>query len=192
MPDRAPATPATGRGSLTFRPLVRADFPLLLTWLRAPHVRAWWRGGPTTLDGVEREYGPQVDGTDPTRCFVLHLDGTPIGLFQCYRHADNPDWDRAVGVPAAAGLDYLIGEPDRCGAGIGSAAITAFTATMFGLYPEVDAIVSVPQRDNRPSCRVLEKAGFTLLEERLVDSDDPSDSGVSAIYALRRTAPPAG
>ncbi|MFC7330886.1 GNAT family N-acetyltransferase [Marinactinospora rubrisoli] len=187
-----PAQPArTPGGPLAFRPLGRRDFPLLLTWLLAPHVRAWWRGEPTTPEGVERSYGPQVDGTDPTRCFVLTLAGAPIGLVQCYRHADDPDWDRAVGVPAAAGLDYLIGDPRHCGAGIGTAAITAFTAAMFDMYPDVDVIVSAPQRDNRPSCRALEKAGFVLLDERVLDSGDPSDSGVSAVYGLRRRVPEA-
>src|SRR5436309_11051192 len=44
-----------------------------------------------------------------------------------------------------------------------------------------------PQADNYASRRALEKAGFTLLEERQLDSDDPSDAGPSAIYTLART-----
>lgn len=47
-------------------------------------------------------------------------------------------------------------------------------------------IVTAPQADNYASRRALEKAGFTLLEERQLDSDDPSDDGPSAIYALMR------
>jgi hypothetical protein len=33
---------------------------------------------------------------------------------------------------------------------------------------------------------IIEKAGFRLLGERQLDSDDPSDAGPSAIYARGR------
>lgn len=107
-------------------------------------------------------------------------------MIQCYRHADYSDWEAAVGVQSAAGVDYLIGEARNRGRGIGSAAIAAFTAVVFGFYPDVDVIVSVPQKDNRASCRALEKAGFTLLSEPELNTGDPSDAGVSAIYSLAR------
>jgi aminoglycoside 6'-N-acetyltransferase len=44
----------------------------------------------------------------------------------------------------------------------------------------------VPQAANYASRRALEKAGFRLLDERQLDSDDPSDAGPSAIYARGR------
>jgi RimJ/RimL family protein N-acetyltransferase len=172
--------------AITFRPLARADFPLLCRWLNAPHVRAWWRGEESTPETVEREYGPQLDGADPSRSFVFQLAEVPVGMIQCYRHRDSPEWDRTIGIPGAAGVDYLIGEADRCGHGIGTAAISAFTGVVFTLFPEVSVIVSVPQRDNRASCRALEKAGFTLSHEGMIDSADPSDSGVAAVYVLHR------
>jgi RimJ/RimL family protein N-acetyltransferase len=177
-----PASP----GSIAFEPLTRDDFPLLGRWLAAPHVQAWWRDGLTSPADVEREYGPVVDATDPTRAFVIRLDGTPVGLIQCYRHADHPEWDRAVGVPSAAGIDYLVGDPGHCGRGVGSAAIADFTGVVFDLYPDVVTVVAVPQADNRASRRALEKAGFRLLGERDLDSDDPSDEGISALYARAR------
>jgi aminoglycoside 6'-N-acetyltransferase len=189
MGDPAAQTHGLAGREITFRPVTREDFPLLLRWLITPEVRAWWRGGASTIDDVEREYGPPVDGSDATRLFLILVAGQPVGMIQCYRHADYPSWDEAVGVPSAAGIDYLIGEDSQRGRGIGSAAIAAFTAIVFGLYPEADSIVSVPQQGNRASCRALEKAGFSLLDERELNTGDPSDAGVSAIYALAR--PPA-
>lgn len=42
-----------GHGTaIGFRPLGRADFPLLSTWFAAPHVAPWWKE-PSDLDGVE-------------------------------------------------------------------------------------------------------------------------------------------
>jgi RimJ/RimL family protein N-acetyltransferase len=118
--------------------------------------------------------------------FVIELAGRTVGIIQCYRHADHADWDRAVGVPAAAGIDYLIGEAAHCGHGIGSATITGFAPQVFARYPDVAVLVAVPQAANYASRRALEKAGFSLLDERQLDSVDPSDAGPSAVYALAR------
>jgi aminoglycoside 6'-N-acetyltransferase len=105
----------TGRSPVTIRPLSRDDFPLFQRWLAMPHVRAWWGSEPVAPADVERKYGPRADGTDPTRVFVIELADQPIGFIQCYRHEDYAGWDRAVGIPAAAGIDYLICEPAQCG-----------------------------------------------------------------------------
>lgn len=173
------------RHAITFVPLTRDDFALLASWLRKPHVREWWRDEPTD-EYVEQQYGPVVDRSDSAMAFVIHLDGTPVGLIQCYRHSDEPDWDRAVGVPDAAGIDYLIGAPEQCGRGVGTAMIAAFSGLVFERYPDVGSVVAVPQQDNLASCRALEKAGFRFVDARDLESDDPSDSGISAIYALAR------
>ena len=44
-----PATGPEGSPAVTLRPMSRADFPALATWLRAPHVEAWfpWLHGET-------------------------------------------------------------------------------------------------------------------------------------------------
>jgi len=187
----APAAPTTGLDGrdISFRPVTREDFPLLHRWLTTPAVQAWWRSDTRTVDDVEQEFGPQADGSDPTRSFLILVAGQPAGMIQCYQHADYPGWQEAVGVPSAAGIDYLIGEDGLRGRGLGSAAIAAFTATVFGLYPEVDSIVSVPQQANRASCRALEKAGFSLLDERELNTGDPSDAGPGAVYGLARMPP---
>ena len=177
-------------GQVGVRPLGRGDFPLLRRWLAMPHVRAWWGSGPAALADVERKYGPRVDGTEPTRVFVIELAGQPAGLIQCYRHADYADWDRAVGIPAAAGIDYLIGEPALRGRGVAAAAIAGLAPDVFARYADVAVIVAVPQAANHASRRALEKAGFGLVGERRLDSDDPSDAGPSAIYALFRAPQP--
>jgi RimJ/RimL family protein N-acetyltransferase len=180
------ARPADPPAPVTTRPITRDDFPLLQRWLAMPHVRAWWPGEPVTLADVERKYGPRADGTNPTRVFVIELAGQAIGIIQCYRHDDYADWDRAVGIPAAAGIDYLIGQVAQCGRGIGTAAITGFTSRVFALYPDIAVIVAVPQAANLASRRALEKAGFSLWDERQLGSDDPSHAGLSAIYLLTR------
>lgn len=175
--------------TIAFRPLSRADFGLVHTWLHAPHVLAWWRE-PLSPREIEAEYGPCVDGDDPTRVFIIEEDQRAIGLIQCYRIADDPEWDRAMGVPAAAGIDYLIGDPADCGRGLGTEVIRIFGQTVFARYADAAVIAVAVQQDNAASCRALARAGYELLDVRELESGHPSDAGPSAIYALRRNQVP--
>lgn len=170
---------------IALRPLQREDFDSLAHWLSMPHVAQWWAETPE-LCAVVAKYEPRLQPDSLTKVFVITIDGRSIGIIQCYRHCDFPEWDRAVGVTRAAGIDYLIGDTDAVGKGIGSAAIREVCRIAWGLFPDIDVIVSVPQRDNRASWRALEKADFERIGERKLDSDCPSDSGISYIYSLRR------
>jgi aminoglycoside 6'-N-acetyltransferase len=174
--------------AVALEPLRDDHFPLLLHWLNAPHVTAWWRQDIRTAEQVEAKYRPVLEPDSRTRYFVITADGVPVGLIQHYRHADYPDWEQAVGIERAAGTDYLIGESAYQGRGIGATAIALAAARAFAAYPDVDRVVAVPQADNPASRRALEKAGFTLREVRDLESDDPSDSGPGAIYARERDA----
>jgi RimJ/RimL family protein N-acetyltransferase len=109
-----------------------------------------------------------------------------VGMIQCYRHKDYPDWEREVGIEGGAEMDYLVGDPNFTGIGIGVLAIRAIVEIAFGMYPDTDVVLSVQQKDNRASWRALEKTDFNRVDERKLDSDCPSDEGVSYIYVLRR------
>jgi len=177
---------------VTFRPLAETDLPTVARWLEQDHVKAWWRD-PSTLAAVEAHYLPAIRGEEPTDLFVV-VDGTrDVGLVQSYRTADHPDWARTLAatghaLPTSAGIDYLIGEPDIVGRGVGSEVVVAFTAHVLARHADVDRIVATPQLANRASCRVLEKAGYELLWTGQLDSDDPSDAGPAALYVRTRSA----
>jgi len=175
--------------TITFRPLRREDFVRLGTWMREPHVAQWWRDvtGPAAL---EADYGPAIDGDDPTEMFIVEVDGEPIGLIQRYENDDYPDWKRALdgtGVDErSVGLDYLIGLRERIGVGLGTAMIGQFVVDTWSRYPEISLIAVAVQQGNRRSWRALEKTGFERAWAGTLDSDDPSDSGPSYLYLLRR------
>jgi aminoglycoside 6'-N-acetyltransferase len=177
--------------AVDFRPLVEPDLPRVARWLRQKHVQEWWKD-PRAPEKVREKYLPRILGQDPTDMFVILLDGAEIGLIQSYRIADHPEWATMVAASgltfaSAAGIDYMIGEPELVGRGIGSVAIAQFTASVFAAYPEVDCIVVTPQAANRRSCRVLEKSGYELRWTGLLDSDDPSDAGPAALYVHDRS-----
>ena len=153
---------------VTFRRLVDGDLPMLHRWLNEPGVVRWWEGDDVSWDAVQRDYGSA--STDPTDHWIAALDGRDVGWIQCYAIADYPDEDevkqwRALGVDAtAAGIDYLIGEPQQRRQGLGTAMIRAFVAdVVFGRHPAWTQVCASPQAANVASWRALQKAGFTHL-----------------------------
>jgi len=169
--------PADGSPVIDFRHLERGDLALLTRWLNAPHVAAWWGTPPADEAATADKYGPLIDGDDPTEMFVFGVDGRPAGIVQRYRIDDEPQWHAALAVAvdasAMAGIDYLIGEPDLVGHGIGPAMIATFLVSTFERYPDCRAVVVDVDPENRASWRALEKSGF----RRIYDGDlfDPEE-----------------
>ncbi|MEO9007763.1 MAG: GNAT family N-acetyltransferase [Candidatus Dormibacter sp.] len=168
-----------------FRRLERADFPLLARWQGEPHVARWWGPGPD-LAAFETEYGPGIDGTDPTQVFLAELEGRPAGLIQRYRNRDHPSWDQQVQVPNAVSIDYYLGEPHLIGKGIGPQMIAAFVEQLFADYVDITSVTVGVLQENRPSWRALEKAGFVRVRSQHLESDEPWDRGPGYVYALSR------
>lgn len=112
---------------VTFRPIARADLPLLSRWLAEPLVARWWAHDPSP-EAVEADFGPVLDGRDPTEVELACAGGRPFGLLQRYTFADNPEYLQEFApvypVPdGALSIDYLIGEPAMRGRGVGAAMI---------------------------------------------------------------------
>ena len=151
---------------MEFRRLSDEDLPLLHRWLNEPGVVRWWEGDDVSWEGVVRDYG---SGAGASAEFWLALDdGHEIGWIQCWAVADEPEetgpW-LALGVEAAAcGIDYLLGEPDARGRGLGSGMIRAFVdEVVFALHPQWTQACAAPLAANEASWRALGKAGFRFL-----------------------------
>src|ERR1700721_2860674 len=110
-----------------FRPVAKADFPLMNAWLAQPHVRTFFQKEPITLAEVAAKYGPRVRGEAPTRCH-LALDGAgqSFGYLQSYRNLDWPDWAAEIDVADGLSIDLYIGERNRLGGGYGRAMLGSY------------------------------------------------------------------
>lgn len=177
-------------GPITFRRMTRADFERLATWLAEPHVHRWWHH-EFTAEAVERDFGPTVDGDDPSRDYIVDLDGAPIGVIQWMRYADFPD-DEAelttvIPLPADARcVDYFIGDPALVGRGIGSAVIAAFVTHVWATDDEASCIVVPVCSANVASWRALQKAGFCTVARGDLEPDNPIDDPKHEILRLDR------
>jgi aminoglycoside 6'-N-acetyltransferase len=173
----------------SFEPVRARDLPLLATWLSRPHVERWWRE-PSDIASVEQNYLPMLDGSDPTEAFIVHLSGRQIGYVQRYLIDDDPDWRESLrsvlGDSSGIGIDYLIGELDLVGRGIGRRMISQFARDCWRRYPSADRIAVAIQQDNVASRKALEGAGFRRAWEGQLESSDPSDRGPSFMYVAER------
>jgi aminoglycoside 6'-N-acetyltransferase len=172
------------------RPLARADFPLLGAWLAEPLVARWWHHDPRPA-ALERDFGPSVDGADPTEMFIATLHGRPFGLIQRYRVEDNPEWGEELSavwpVPAGAlSIDYLIGEPAFRGRGLGAVMIATAVARGWDQYRDADDVVVPVATGNRASWRALETAGFRRVATGELTPDNPVDPRDHVVYRCRR------
>ncbi|QZY30431.1 GNAT family N-acetyltransferase [Nocardioides coralli] len=149
--DRVVALRAMGRG----------DLPDVARWRAADHVRPWFDAdGEPTLEAVTEHYGPRIDGVEPTRMWVVEVNGRSVGFCQDYRLRDHPDYAALSPDPDAVGVDYVIGEAHLVGQGIGTVMLWTWLHRSRKRYPDVTSYFSAPDHRNGASLRVLEKVGF--------------------------------
>lgn len=149
--------------AVQFRPIERADLPVVRRWLEMPHVREWW--------GEADEQFAIVSGDldVPTmEQFIVTADGRPFGYLQTCDLASWPDPAFADQPRGTRAIDQLIGEPDMIGKGHGSAFIRAFVDRL--LAAEAPRVITDPHPANRRAVHAYAKAGFR--EVRLVDTLD--------------------
>jgi aminoglycoside 6'-N-acetyltransferase len=148
---------------VTFRRLTDDDLPLLHEWLNEPGIVQWWEGDDVSWEGVVRDYGSQND--EPIEHWIAVMDGREVGWLDCYAMVDSPEeagpWSKFGMEPDAAGIDYLVADPDDRGRGVGSAMIRAFVRdVVFGRHPHWSQVCAAPDVRNVASWRALEKCGF--------------------------------
>jgi aminoglycoside 6'-N-acetyltransferase len=172
-----------------FAALRSSDLPSLAVWFARPHVSRWWRE-PSDLISVEQNYGLVAEGLDPTEGFIVHFRGRSIGYVQRYLLDENEDWSAsirgALGYAGGIGIDYLIGESDLVGKGVGRRLISQFVHASWNRYPSAERIVVALQQENIASWRALEASGFRRVWKGDLVSSDPSDRGPSFIYIADR------
>jgi hypothetical protein len=118
--------------TITFEPLAESHFPLLLKWLEAPHVKAWWDRDVTwTPELIREKFGSYVKGyklpkgvRKKIKAYMIVVKGEPIGYIQVYNPYDFPRTNPLIGLPEKLGaFDMFIGEQSHLHQGIGPAAL---------------------------------------------------------------------
>lgn len=175
---------------VAFRPLVSHDLPQMRSWLADPEVAAWWREADLSLEALIGKYQPLIDGTEPTRAFIILIEGRDAGYIQSYRIEDHPDYARQIDLPiGSVATDLFIGEASLRGKGWGVCVLHAFLAEIvFGEYDAALAVIA-PEPTNLRAIRAYERTGFRWLKTvAIVDEDNPLDSGDEYVMVMPAAA----
>ena len=157
---------------IVFRPLAETDMSTLIEWFGQPRIARWWNPS-TDLNEVLAKYLPRINGYEPTAMWIVEIGEQLAGLLQCYRHADYPQHDAAVGVADAAGIDFLLAASHQ-GRGFASSVLRDFASLVFELYSDVACCVATPAQANEASWRSLDRAGFTRAGECQPPDEPPA------------------
>jgi RimJ/RimL family protein N-acetyltransferase len=157
---------------ITFTQLTESHFSLLLKWLEAPHVKAWWAQDiQWTPDLIQEKYTDYVKGSKlengvakAISAHIIYVDNTPIGYIQIYNAYDFARTKPLTELPSSlAAFDIFIGEKNYLKHGIGSKAIVQFLTEHCDSYTH---IFVDPESTNLAAIRAYEKAGFKKIKEQ--------------------------
>lgn len=160
--------------TITFTPLSKSYFPLLLKWLEMPHVKAWWdKEIIYTLELVKEKFSSHIhnipisnDVTKLTYVYIIEIDTTPIGYIQSYNvsaYAEENKLNNKLIPKNCCGIDIFIGEPNFLNKGLASQILQTFWHNI--LREHFDYCLVDPDTNNTKAIHVYEKAGFKILPE---------------------------
>lgn len=94
--------------SINFRPMTMADLPLMVRWLAQPHIAAveWGQVHAASLPAVTRDFGPAIEGREPTAMMIVQENLRDVGMIQSYRVGDYPEYAHDV-APAGISVDAM-------------------------------------------------------------------------------------
>lgn len=147
---------------ITFSRLKEQDLPLMHRWLNTLHVVQWYEKKETKFDEVEKKYMPRITGQEPTKPFLIEINGIPIGYIQEYYVDDDPEIKPYI-KGKCVGLDLFIGEESYLGKGLGSRILKEFMDQVVFQEEGIEGCIVDPSPANKRMIRVNEKAGFKYL-----------------------------
>ena len=90
----------------SFKPVTRADFPMLRRWLATPEVRKWWGDPDHELGLIEEDLRE-----DRMANLIVAVDGQSFAYVQHYEVHSWPQ-EHLAHLPAGSrAIDTFVGEP---------------------------------------------------------------------------------
>lgn len=169
MPPPAP-------GWFSFEPMTVDRLPELVRWRSQPHVLAWFHTELADVAAAAERYADRLDGRSATRMWSVHLGGRPVGYVQDYPVAAYDDYAVKMRDREAIGFDYLIGEPELVGRGLGPQLLWSYLRDVLCRdYPQAPRFTASPDHRNTRSLRALHKCG--LVQGLWIDSPGGGPDG---------------
>ncbi|MDG5471875.1 GNAT family N-acetyltransferase [Jeotgalibacillus sp. ET6] len=149
--------------SITLRPILKMDVPLLTKWLSNPDVLHFYEGRDRLFNEEEilrkffRELGNEA------KCIIEYND-CRIGYLQFYELDSGTKSSYGYfNEELIVGMDQYIGETHYWNKGIGTGIIEAVSDYLF-LHKRADRVVMDPHVSNLRALHVYEKCGFQKVK----------------------------
>ncbi len=149
----------------TFRPLTRADYPLIRGWLDQPHVGGWWGDSAIEIALMEEDFG-----NGPTVMRIVELDGNPFAFVQDYPAHHWPAPQFADQPRDARAIDTFLGDPAYLGQGHVKRYLHQRSEHL--IAKGYSAIVVDADPTNTRALAAYRGAGFVPVAERVCDDGD--------------------
>lgn len=146
---------------LKLRRITEADLSMIESWLQKEYILKWFSDA--------EDWMHEVKNRDEEFRFITHFvvmcDDKPIGFCQYYSCAGvKEDWYGDTPVEGMYSLDYLIGEEDYLGKGLGKGIVKVLSEAVFALE-DSKGIMLQPEEENKPSCNALSANGYSFNSE---------------------------
>ena len=159
------------KGRTVLRPMTENDWDVLLRWNSDPEVLYYSEGDDVSSYSLEDIQGMYRGVSQSAYCFVIELDGRPIG--ECWLQQMN--LERILQKHPREDcrrIDLMIGEKELWGRGIGTDVIRTLTRFGFDL-DGAGAIFGCGTSDYNPrSLRAFQKAGYRI-DAKFEDTESP-------------------
>jgi RimJ/RimL family protein N-acetyltransferase len=137
------------------------DLARIHGWMAAGHVAAHWDQAWSTRRW-HTELASQLAGSHSRPC-VVDLDDEPLAYLEVYRVVRDPLSAHYQVRPHDLGVHIAIGEPHRCGRGLGTALLRATAEGLLSAEPACTRIVAEPDDRNDASLAAFARAGFSTV-----------------------------
>lgn len=142
--------------SIILRKFEDNDRNMFKEWLYSEHVAKWYTEPVEWLNEIanrDTEYSW-------IKHFIVEKEGVPIGFCQYYDYAFSEEtWHGNMDVKDTYSIDYLIGETDYLGCGLGK-SIVLHLLNEIQNKTNAKKIIVQPDVENKASRSTLRSAGF--------------------------------
>jgi len=139
---------------LRLRRFEQVDISLFKSWLYKEYIKIWYEEPEEWLKEVSSKEFSWVQH------YIVEINGNAIGFCQYYEYVKgNETWHCNIDIEGTYSIDYLIGEENYLGKGIGKEMVKNLSELVF---KETDAkrIIVQPENDNQASSNTLLSAGY--------------------------------
>lgn len=136
------------------------DLELFKKWLYTPHVAKWYSEPLDWIEEIEKRNNEFIW----IHHFIVQYKDMPIGFCQFYEYKNSGEtWHGDVDIEGTYSIDYMIGEANYLGKGLGKQIIKCLIDKI-KLYSNAKRIIVQPEPENKASCGILLASGFAFDE----------------------------